>query len=176
LRVSTLTLVPHVDAGMTEAWVWPSQNAPCRGDGRHHHTTASWPQARPWNLEGGVTIPWLQTMPQEQPLTEPGMSAQACAAAQRAQQQHQAQGGWSPVAWKTQPLPPSGNPRGTSRGARRYEPSCRARKQEKPKAKVPYLARQMSVGKSIGWVAERTRPNPKMRRGPKRFACLLDGR
>jgi hypothetical protein len=40
----------------------------------------------------------LQTTPQEQPLTELEMSAQACAAAQCAQQQHQAQGGWSPVA------------------------------------------------------------------------------
>jgi hypothetical protein len=119
---------PHVDARMIEASVWPSQNAPCRGDGRHRHATASWPLARPWNLEGGITTPWLQTTPQEQPLMEPGMSAQACAAAQRVQQQHQAQGGWSPVAWKMQPLPPSGNHRGTSRSARRSEPSCRARK------------------------------------------------
>jgi hypothetical protein len=39
----------------------------------------------------------------------------------------------------------------------------------KPKAKSPYLARQMSVGKSTGRVVERTRPNPKMRRGPKRL-------
>jgi hypothetical protein len=43
---------------------------------------------------------------------------------------------------------------------------------ETPKAKAPYLARQMSVGKSTGRVADHTRPNPKMRRGPKRFACL----
>jgi hypothetical protein len=33
----------------------------------------------------------------------------------------------------------------------------------------PHLVRQMSVGKSSGRVAECTRPNPKMRRGPKRF-------
>jgi hypothetical protein len=131
LRVSALTSTPHVDARMTEAWVWLSQNAPCRGDGRHRHATASWPPARPWNLEGGVATPWLQTMPQEQPLMEPGMSAQGCAATQRAQQQHQAQGGWSPVAWKTHPLPPSGNPQESSRGARRSEPSCRASKQRK---------------------------------------------
>jgi hypothetical protein len=137
LRVSAPMPTPHVDAGMTEAWVWPGQNAPFQGDGRHRHATTSWPPARLWNLEGGVTTPWLQTTLQEQPLTEPGMSAQACAAAQRAQQLHQAQGGWSPMAWKTQPLPPSGNPRGTSRGARRSEPSCRARKQEKPNAKAP---------------------------------------
>jgi hypothetical protein len=45
----------------------------------------------------------------------------------------------------------------------------------KPNAKVPYLARQMSERKSSGRVAERTRPNPKMRRGPKPFACLLEG-
>jgi hypothetical protein len=47
---------------------------------------------------------------------------------------------------------------------------------EKPKAKSPYLARQMSESKSPGWVVECTRPNPKMRRGPKRFACLVDCR
>jgi hypothetical protein len=37
---------------------------------------------------------------------------------------------------------------------------------EKPKAKDPYLAHQMSERKSSGRVAECTRPNPKMRRGP----------
>jgi hypothetical protein len=42
-------------------------------------------------------------------------------------------------------------------------------KGEKPKAKTPYLARQMSKGKSSDRVAECTRPNPKMRRGPKRL-------
>jgi hypothetical protein len=36
---------------------------------------------------------------------------------------------------------------------------------QKPNAKTPYLARQMSERKSSGRVAERTRPNPKMRRG-----------
>jgi hypothetical protein len=35
----------------------------------------------------------------------------------------------------------------------------------KPKAKVPYLARQMSVGKSTGRVAECTRPNPRDEEG-----------
>jgi hypothetical protein len=43
------------------------------------------PPARPWNLEGYIATPWLQTTPhQEQPLTESWMSVQACAAAQRA--------------------------------------------------------------------------------------------
>jgi hypothetical protein len=37
-----------------------------------------------------------------------------------------------------------------------------------------YLACQMLVGKFTGRVAERTRPNPKMRRGPKWFACLVN--
>jgi hypothetical protein len=41
-------------------------------------------QAKPWNLEGDAATPWLQTMPQEQPLTETGMFAQACGAVQRA--------------------------------------------------------------------------------------------
>jgi hypothetical protein len=45
---------------------------------------------------------------------------------------------------------------------------------EKPKAKAPYLARQMSERKSFGRVAECTCPNPKMRRGPKRFAYCVD--
>jgi hypothetical protein len=40
---------------------------------------------------------------------------------------------------------------------------------QKPKAKAPYLEHQMSKGKSSGRVAECTRPNPKMRRGPKRL-------
>jgi hypothetical protein len=44
----------------------------------------------------------------------------------------------------------------------------------KPNAKNPYLACQMSERKSSGRVAECTRPNPKMRRGPKRFACYVD--
>jgi hypothetical protein len=39
----------------------------------------------------------------------------------------------------------------------------------KTQGQVPYMARQMSEGKSSGRVAECTRPNPKMRRGPKRF-------
>jgi hypothetical protein len=39
----------------------------------------------------------------------------------------------------------------------------------KTQGQAPYLARQMSVGKSSGRVAECTCPNPKMRRGPKRL-------
>jgi hypothetical protein len=35
----------------------------------------------------------------------------------------------------------------------------------KPNAQPPYLARQMSERKSSSRVEERTRPNPKMRRG-----------
>jgi hypothetical protein len=45
------------------------------------------------------------------------------------------------------------------------------RNREKPKAKAPYLARQMLERKSSGRVVECTRPNPKMRRGLKSFAC-----
>jgi hypothetical protein len=80
-RVSALTPTPRANAGTTEAWAWPSQIAPCQGDDRHHHATASWPPTRPWNLEGGVATPWLQTMPQEQSPRELGMSVLACAAA-----------------------------------------------------------------------------------------------
>jgi hypothetical protein len=40
---------------------------------------------------------------------------------------------------------------------------------QKTQGQTPYLARQMSVGNSSGRVAECTRPNPKMRRGPKRL-------
>jgi hypothetical protein len=39
----------------------------------------------------------------------------------------------------------------------------------------PYCYGYCRWEKSTGRVAERTRPNPKMRRGPKRFACLLEG-
>jgi hypothetical protein len=42
-------------------------------------------------------------------------------------------------------------------------------KQAKNSRPTPYLACQMSVGKSSSRVAECTRPNPKMRRGPKRL-------
>jgi hypothetical protein len=45
---------------------------------------------------------------------------------------------------------------------------------QKPNAKTPYLARQMSERKSpAGW---RNAPalKPKMKRGPKRFACWMD--
>jgi hypothetical protein len=129
-RVSALTPTPHVDAEMTEAWAWLSQNVPCRADGRRRHATSSWPPVRPWSKEGGVATPWLQTRPQAQPLTL-WTSAQECATAQSAQQRLLAQGGWWPVAWKTQPLPPSGSPREQSHGARRSGPWCRAGKQAK---------------------------------------------
>jgi hypothetical protein len=39
------------------------------------------------------------------------------------------------------------------------------------KCPAPYLARQMSERKSSGRVAESTRPDPKMRRGPR--DCLI---
>jgi hypothetical protein len=39
----------------------------------------------------------------------------------------------------------------------------------KTQGQTPYLARQMLERKSSGRVAECTRPNPKMRRGPKRL-------
>jgi hypothetical protein len=45
----------------------------------------------------------------------------------------------------------------------------------KPNAKTPYLAHQMSERKSSGRVAKCTRPNPRMRRRPKRFACCVEG-
>jgi hypothetical protein len=77
--------MPRFDARMIEAWTWPSQNGPCRGDGRHLRATTSWPSAKPWSLEGYVATPWLQKMPhQEQTPMEPWMSAQACTTAQRA--------------------------------------------------------------------------------------------
>jgi hypothetical protein len=81
-------------------------------------------------------------------LTEPWISTQACVAEQRALQQHQVQGGWSLVAWKMLPLPPSESPRETSRGARRSEPSRRARKQAK-KLKAKPLPGAPNVGEKI---------------------------
>jgi hypothetical protein len=45
---------------------------------------------------------------------------------------------------------------------------------QKPNAKVPYLARQMSERKFSGRVVECTRPNPKMRMGAL-AVCLLCG-
>jgi hypothetical protein len=75
-------------------------------------------------LGGGATTPWPQTTPLELPLTESGMSAQLYAAAQRAQQQCPTLGGWEPVAWKKQLLPPPGNPPKSRRGAQRFAPSC----------------------------------------------------
>jgi hypothetical protein len=46
---------------------------------------------------------------------------------------------------------------------------------ENPKAKAPTWRAKCRWEKSTGRVAERTRRNPKMKRGPKRFACLLEG-
>jgi hypothetical protein len=84
---------------------------------------------------------------------EPGTSAQGCAVAQRAQQQHQAQGGWRPAAWTTQPLPPSRNPQESSMVLDDLDHRVKQENRRKPNAKVPYLARQMSVGRipSAGW-------------------------
>jgi hypothetical protein len=55
---------------------------------------------------------------------ESGMSTLLYAAVQRAQQQCPALGGWEPVAWKKQLLPPPGNPLKSRRGAQRFAPSC----------------------------------------------------
>jgi hypothetical protein len=44
---------------------------------------------------------------------------------------------------------------------------------EKPKAKAPTWHTKCRWEKSTARVAEHTLPNPKMRRGPKRFACLV---
>jgi hypothetical protein len=79
---------------------------------------------RPWSLEGDATTPCLLTMLTEPPLTESGMSAQLYAAVQHAQQQCPALGGWEPVAWKRQLLPPPGNLLKSRRGAQRFAPSC----------------------------------------------------
>jgi hypothetical protein len=79
---------------------------------------------RPWSLEGDATTPWLLTMLLEPSSTEFGMSAQLYAAAQRAPQQCSALGGWKPVAWKKQLLPPPGNSLMSRRGAQRSAPSC----------------------------------------------------
>jgi hypothetical protein len=45
---------------------------------------------------------------------------------------------------------------------------------ENLKPKSPTWRAKCRWEKSTGRVAERTRPNPKMRKGPKRFACLLE--
>jgi hypothetical protein len=79
---------------------------------------------RLWSLEGDATTPWLLTMLPEPLSTEFGMSAQLYAAVQRAQQQCPALGGWEPVAWKKQLLPPPGNPLKSRRSAPRFAPSC----------------------------------------------------
>jgi hypothetical protein len=78
----------------------------------------------PWSLEGDAATPWLLTMLSEPSSTESGMSAQLYGAAQRAQQQCPALGGWEPVAWKKQLLPPPGNLLKSRRGAQRFAPSC----------------------------------------------------
>jgi hypothetical protein len=75
-------------------------------------------------LGGGAAAPWPQTTPPELPLTESEMPAQLYAAAQRAQQQCPALGGWESAAWKKQLPPPPRNPSKSRRGAPRFAPSC----------------------------------------------------
>jgi hypothetical protein len=104
---------------------------PCRAAGRCRRATVSWPLTRPWSLEGGAATLWPRTTRRAPPLTESGTPVQACAAAQRAQQQPQTQGGWIFVARRTQLLPPPRNPPKCRRGAQRFAPSCRVRKQAK---------------------------------------------
>jgi hypothetical protein len=79
---------------------------------------------RPWSLEGDAATPWLLTMLPEPLSMESGMSAQLYAAVHRAQQQCPALGGWEPVAWKKQLLPPPGNPLKARRDAPQFAPSC----------------------------------------------------
>jgi hypothetical protein len=124
LRLSAQTPTPHVGVGMTVASTWSRWNVPCRAVGRRRPATASWPLVRPWSLEGDGATPWLLTMLPEPPSTESRMSAQLYAAVQRAQQQCPALGGWEPVAWKKQLLPPLGNPLKSRCGAPRFAPSC----------------------------------------------------
>jgi hypothetical protein len=95
---------------------------PCQVAGRRRPATALWPPVRPWCLEGDATTPWLLTMLPEPSSTESGMSAQLYAAVQRAQQQCLALGGWEPMAWKKQLLPPPENPLKSRRGAQRFAP------------------------------------------------------
>jgi hypothetical protein len=72
------------------------------------------------------------------------------------------------VAWKIKPLPPSGSPRETSRGARRSEPLCRARKQAKTPRPDPLPGTPNVRGKILRPGGGTHPPNPKMRREPKR--------
>jgi hypothetical protein len=51
---------------------------------------------------------------------ESGMSLQLYVVVQRAQQQCPALGGWEPMAWKKQLLPPPGNSLKSRRGAPRF--------------------------------------------------------
>jgi hypothetical protein len=97
---------------------------PCRVVGRRRSATASWPPVRPWSLEGDAATPWFLTMLPEPLSMESGMSAQLCAAVQRAQQQCPTLGGREPMAWKKQLLPPLGNPLKSRRFAPRFAPSC----------------------------------------------------
>jgi hypothetical protein len=75
-------------------------------------------------MEGVASTPWLLTTLPEPPSMEFGMFAQLYAAVQRAQQQCPALGGWEPVVWKKQLLPPLGNPLKSRRSAQRFAPSC----------------------------------------------------
>jgi hypothetical protein len=75
-------------------------------------------------LEGDAATPWPLTMLPEPFSMESEMFAQLYAVAQRAQQRCPALGGWEPVAWKKQLLPPPGNPLKSRRGAQRFAPSC----------------------------------------------------
>jgi hypothetical protein len=60
----------------------------------------------------------------ESPSTESRMSVEPYAATRRAQQRRPAQGGWEPVVWKKQLLPPPRNPTKSRRSAQRFAPSC----------------------------------------------------
>jgi hypothetical protein len=61
-------------------------------------------------LGGDAVTPWLQTKLLAPSSMESRMSVLLYVVVQRAQQQCSAQGGWEPVVWKKQSLPPPGNP------------------------------------------------------------------
>jgi hypothetical protein len=77
------------------------------------------PLVRLWSLEGVATTPWLLTMLLESPSTESEMFVEPYATVRHAQQRRPAQGGWEPVVWKKQLLPPLRNPLKSRRGAQR---------------------------------------------------------
>jgi hypothetical protein len=131
---------------------------PYRAVGRRRPAIASWPLVRPWSLEGVATTPWLPTMLPESPSMESGMSVQPYAAMRCAQQQCLAQGGWEPVVWKKQLLPPPRNLPKSRRGAQRFAPSCLSKETSKNLKPSP-LPGTPNVGEEIsGRVAECTRP------------------